>query len=75
MKLKEWLKNHKLHLLEVSKLIGISKRTLQNAIYGKNVTINTAYRIEKFTNGEIKSNDILLPEIKNQIDLEISSLK
>lgn len=66
MKLREYLEATKLKQEIFAKHVGITHRTLVNALLGKEVKLSTAIKIEKATCGAVTCHDMFLAEADSE---------
>lgn len=66
MKLREYLEATKLKQEIFAKHVGITHRTLVNALLGKEVKLSTAIKIEKATCGAVTCHDMFLAETNGE---------
>jgi hypothetical protein len=70
MRLREFIETTKLKGEVFAAHVGITHRTLMNALAGKEVKLTTAMKIEKATCGAVTCHDMFLDQVDNQPDDE-----
>jgi len=68
MKLKEYLKTHKLSQRKLATMLGVSQEHISQILCGKkNPSIQLIKRIETVTNGKVSVSELLHPEAPSRL--------
>lgn len=73
MLLQDWLDENCLTISEFSKRIGIPRKTIHTYLKGHKARRDIAFRIQKFTSGQVNALDLLRGEEGKENDLHAGS--
>lgn len=66
MKLKDYLQDLGIPQATFARKVGVSSRTILNAVLGKEIRLSLAVRIEEVTKGQVKCKDLLPMQEKDK---------